>query len=110
MIPVMSLLFFLCYENCTFKVIKPKAKPSNEIQMPNDFKDDVGIMEQKIEQLIENTSALNLTAKQFLNKLVFSDSEINFVENATANQWKNENWFLHKVGFISASKCENVFK
>ena len=66
-------------------------------------------MEQKIEQFIENTSAPNLTAKQFLNKLAISDSEIHFVENATANQWKSENWFLHKVGFISASKCKNVF-
>ena len=88
---------------------KAKAKPSNEIQVPKNFKEDVAIMEQKIEQFVENTCAANQTAKQFLDNLVFSDSEINYVENATVDQWKSRDWFLHKVGFISASKCKDVF-
>ena len=48
-------------------------------------------------------------SKQFLYNLVFSVFEISYVENATANQWESENWFLHNVGFILASKCKNVF-
>ena len=52
---------------------------------------------------------LTVLAKQFLDNLVFSDSEINYVENATVDQWKSRDWFLLIVGLISASKCKDVF-
>jgi hypothetical protein len=45
----------------------------------------------------------------FLNYLSFSDSEINDVESATVDQWESYDWFMHKGGFISASKCKAVF-
>jgi hypothetical protein len=68
-----------------------------------------GIMENKIEQFIQDSNSSVPTAEEFLNYLSFSDSEIIDVENATVYQWESEDWFLHKAGFISASKCKAVF-
>ena len=31
------------------------------------------------------------------------------VENTTSKQWKCEEWYLHKAGFITATKCKKVF-
>ncbi|CAB3988835.1 Carboxypeptidase D [Paramuricea clavata] len=67
------------------------------------------IMENKIEQFIQDSNSSVPTAEKFLNYLSFSDSEIIDVEHATVDQWESEDWFLHKVGFISASKCKAVF-
>ncbi|CAB4005783.1 Carboxypeptidase D [Paramuricea clavata] len=67
------------------------------------------IMENKIEQFIQDSNSSVPTAEEFLNYLSFSDSEIIDVEHATVDQWESEDWFLHKVGFISASKCKTVF-
>ena len=66
-----------------------------------------GIMEQRINQFIKNSPCIP-TVKAFLNQLTFSDSEINNVEKATRNQCESEDWFQHKVGFVSAFKCEAV--
>ena len=31
------------------------------------------------------------------------------VESTTSKQWRCEEWYLHKAGFITASKCKRVF-
>lgn len=49
------------------------------------------------------------TPEEFLKVLCFTDAEIDNVEKATVDQWQSEDWFLNKVGFISASKCKAVF-
>ena len=40
---------------------------------------------------------------------MFTESEIEEVDKNTTAQWKCKQWHLHKVGFISASKCKEVF-
>ena len=88
---------------------KPRAESSPEMQEPAIVKEGFGIMAQKIKQFVKNTGNANPTAFQFLNNLEFSESEVSYVEKATVDQWKSEDWFCHKVGFISASKCKDVF-
>ena len=41
--------------------------------------------------------------------LSFSETEMALVESMTLKQWKCEEWYLHRVGFITASKCKRVF-
>jgi hypothetical protein len=85
----------------------PKA--SSLTEMLKSLEKSSCIMENKIEQFIQDSNSSVPTAEEFLNYLSFSDSEIIDVENATVDQWESEDWFLHKVGFISASKCKAVF-
>ena len=44
-----------------------------------------------------------------MSLLSFSDAERNHVDTSTAKQWQCEEWYLHKAGFITASKCKRVF-
>ena len=44
-----------------------------------------------------------------MSLLSFSDAERNHVDTTTAKQWQCEEWYLHKAGFITASKCKRVF-
>ena len=66
----------------------------------------MGILVQKVEAYIEKTTEHN--SEQFLSDLTFSEEEINYVEEVTKDQWQCDDWYMHKVGFITASKCKDV--
>ena len=84
----------------------PKATTLNEMMMP---KSAVGIMEKKEKEFIQENTSTACSAEEFLRYLSFTGSEIADVESATIYQSENEQWFLHKAGFISASNCKAVF-
>ena len=66
----------------------------------------MGILVQKVEAYIEKTTEHN--SEQFLSDLTFSEEEINYVEEVTKDQWQCDDCYMHKVGFITASKCKDV--
>ena len=41
--------------------------------------------------------------------MIFSDMEQKQAEKATVKQWQSEEWYLHKIGFITASKYKRLF-
>ena len=51
----------------------------------------------------------NISTEEVLKFLSFSDAEREHVERTTSKQWQCEEWYLHKAGFITASKCKRVF-
>ena len=51
----------------------------------------------------------NISPEEVLRLLSFSDAERENVEKTTSKQWQCEEWYLHKAGFITASKCKRVF-
>ena len=66
-----------------------------------------GIMNTKIQESVE--SHPNILRKDVLRFLSFSDAERGYIESTTSMQWKCEEWYIHKAGFTTASKCERVF-
>lgn len=65
----------------------------------------LGIMREKIQQLLSvPVDSLNVASQLF-----FTDEDREEVHNATMKQWQCEEWYLHKVGFISASLCHRVY-
>ena len=62
-----------------------------------------------MKEFIQENTSTACSAEEFLRYLSFTDSEIADVESATIYQSENEQWFLHKAGFISASNCKAVF-
>ena len=51
----------------------------------------------------------NISSKDVLRLLSFSDTERDYVESMTSMQWQCEEWYIHKAGFITASKCKRIF-
>ena len=45
----------------------------------------------------------------FLGSLEFSEKEIDIVASRTKKQWQCKEWYVHKRGFITASKAKNVY-
>ena len=66
-----------------------------------------GIMKKKVDEYLKKNK--ERTPEKFKEILLFSDNEIDEVDRITRPQWKCKEWYLHKVGFISASKCKDVF-
>ncbi|KXJ08857.1 hypothetical protein AC249_AIPGENE14738 [Exaiptasia diaphana] len=69
---------------------------------------DVGVMKKKIAEVIENGRCSSNDPQSIFNQLSFSEEEIDGVNKETLLQWQCDEWFLHKTGFISASKCYRV--
>ena len=70
-------------------------------------KDETGVMNTKLQEVLKTHA--NISTEEILRFLSFSDTENEHVENITSKQWKCEEWYLHKAGFITASKCKKVF-
>jgi hypothetical protein len=68
---------------------------------------DFGILEKKVISHINTNEHSN--AKGFSESLQFTDEERNEVNIATKKQWQCKQWFVHKTGFITASKVKSVY-
>ena len=64
-------------------------------------------MNAKVLEILRNDP--KTPAKEIAQLLSFSDTERKQVERATVKQWECKEWYLHKAGFISPSKCKRVF-
>ncbi|CAH3158260.1 unnamed protein product [Porites lobata] len=63
-----------------------------------------GIMRAKLLEILTNDP--KTSTEEIVKVLSFSDSERKQVERTTTKQWQCEEWYLHKTGFITASKCK----
>ena len=73
----------------------------------NLYHQKTGIMNVKLLQILSNDP--KFPAEKNVQLLSFSDTEREQVERTTVKQWQCEEWYLHKAGFITASKCKSVF-
>ena len=68
---------------------------------------ECGILEQKlISHMCTNKHS---NANSFSESLEFTDKERNEVNVSTKKQWQCKQWFIHKTGFITASKVKSVY-
>ena len=73
----------------------------------NGNKAETSIMNTKLQEVLRNHP--NISTEDVLRLLSFSVTEREHVESTTSKQWQCEEWYLHKAGFITASKCKRVF-
>ena len=66
-----------------------------------------GIMEQKVLQHLEMSTEANKDT--FVANLNFTQEERNNVAAVTKKQWQCKQWYVHKRGFVTASKCKSVY-
>ncbi|CAB4026130.1 Carboxypeptidase D [Paramuricea clavata] len=66
-----------------------------------------GIMEQKVLQHLEMSTEANKDT--FVANLNFTQEERNNVAAVTKRQWQCKQWYVHKRGFVTASKCKSVY-
>ena len=64
-------------------------------------------MNTKIREIVKGHP--NISSKGVLRLLSFSDAGRDYEECASSMQWEWEEWYIHKAGFITASKCKRVF-
>ena len=64
-------------------------------------------MHTKLQEVLRNDA--NISTEEVLKFLFFSDADREHVESTNSKQWQCEEWYLHKAGFITASKCKRVF-
>ena len=63
-------------------------------------------MQSKVEKYVQEND--KHTPQQLLNSLSFSDAEIDDIDKSTVCQWQCKEWHVHKMGFLSASKCKDI--
>ena len=68
---------------------------------------NVGIMHRKLKALTKEQP--EHTPEQIYPALVFTKEEIEEVNDATTKQWQCKEWYVHKAGFVTPSKCKQVF-
>ena len=73
----------------------------------SDNKAETGIMNTKLKEVITNHP--KISTEEVVSLLSFSDEERKHIDSTTSKQWQCEEWYLHKAGFITASKCKRVF-
>ncbi|XP_074629434.1 uncharacterized protein LOC141887030 [Acropora palmata] len=73
----------------------------------NHYHQKTGIMNAKLLEILRNDP--KTPAEKIVQLFSFSDTEREQVERTTVKQWQCEEWYLHKAGFITASKCKRVF-
>ena len=64
-------------------------------------------MNTKIQEIVRGHPTIS--SKDVLRLLSFSDAERDYVESTSSLQWQREEWYIHKIGFMSASKGKGVF-
>ena len=64
-------------------------------------------MNTKIREIVKGHP--NISSKGVLSLLSFSDAGRDYEECASSMQWEWEEWYFHKAGFITHSKCKRVF-
>ena len=108
----------MCQLNTNKPVILPLFKklyftPEVDIDFndePSDstgYRPVTGIMNTKLQEILKTDPSIS--TEKLLKLLSFSDTEREYVESTTSKQWQCEEWYLHKAGFITASKCKRVF-
>jgi hypothetical protein len=59
--------------------------------------------------LHEHLQKRDANAESFMENLHFTDQDVNNVNLETKKQWKCKQWYVHKRGFITASKAKSVY-
>jgi hypothetical protein len=91
--------------NCLLN--QPPSKTLNDESCLNN--QPSGIMKLKLSESIENNETDTNNSNALCETLTFSEEEIKNVDKITLKQWQCKEWNENKAGFISASKCKNVY-
>lgn len=86
----------------------PATEPKSLPKEPKDLERNGGVMKEKLEQFMKQTSGIVPEPDEFLSFLNFSNEEIEKIDEETVGQCNCKSWYIVKKGFISASKCKNV--
>ena len=81
------------------KITNKCVKPDKDLQH--------GIMEQKVIKHLDTNKEAK--ANTFVGNLKFTEQERNDVAAVTKKQWQCKQWYVHKRGFITASKSKSVY-
>ena len=61
-----------------------------------------GIMSTKVPEIVKGHP--NISSKDVLRLLSFSDAERDYVVSTTSMQWQCEEWYIHKAAFITTQR------
>ena len=67
-----------------------------------------GIMKKKLLEYT-NKSGIQGVVAELNNETLFTKEEVDNINSATVKQWRCREWYVHKSGFISASKAKIIF-
>ncbi len=92
------------------KLYIPKATQADDIKKPTIIPEQCGIMQEKVRKYLGEHSEQS-SPEHFLAQLVlaFTDKEIELVDEVTVPQWQCKEWHMHKFGFLSASRCKEIY-
>ena len=76
------------------KYLIPSRGGSNVVKPDEDLQ--LGIIEEKVLQHLEINTEATL-------------EERNHLASVTEKQWQCKQWYVHKRGFVTASKCKSVY-
>ena len=92
--------------SCEVKDLCSKDMPDNNTKEQDVIDSECGILERKLISHMSTNKHSN--AESFSNSLQFTDEERSKVNVATKKQWQFKQWFIHKTGFVTASKVKSV--
>ena len=99
--PAILPLFHKLYPskfNTSSPLLSDEKNPKAKVQ---------GIMKNKVSTCMKNSR--HVTPELVYQALSFTDAEIDAINYSTLKQWQCEEWYNQKAGFITASKCKQVF-
>jgi hypothetical protein len=90
------------------KLYIPKVTQADDIKKPTIIPEQCGIMQEKVRKYLGEHSEQS-SPEHFLAQLAFTDKEIELVDEVTVPQWQCKEWHMHKFGFLSASRCKEIY-
>jgi hypothetical protein len=74
-----------------------------------DSTNSTSILIEKLRKSITDNPDIVDSPNRLCASLVFTDEEIKKVNDTTLEQWQCKEWYIQKTGFITASKCKQVY-
>ena len=97
--PIFPLLNKLYPTKPETSTLPPKSS------LPDKDRKSVSIMARKVTDL--SSVHKSLAPRELLSILQFTNDEIVSVNELTIHQWQCKEWYMHKQGFLTASKCKS---
>ncbi|CAB4034561.1 Carboxypeptidase D [Paramuricea clavata] len=87
-----------------------KSTPKFECMLAiNDTIEATIILQEKLTKHIKDNPNIVKTPDILFAKLKFTEEEITTVNNITLKEWQCKEWYVQKAGFITASKCKQIY-
>lgn len=86
-----------------------QSAPDTENKSTANNNELTSILDEKLTTYLTDNSNFINTPDTSCTKLVFTEEEITRVNDTTLKQWQCKEWYTQKAGFITASKCKQVY-